>query len=57
MFEEFEMIVVCEMLVSAHVLLWGVASGERSNVDNVYGSRPLFDIILVRWLVCYVEGT
>lgn len=51
------MIVVCEMLVSAHVLLWGVASGERSNVDNVYGSRPLFDIILVRWLVCYVEGT
>ena len=51
LFDELQMVVICEVAEGVVSLLWGVACGVGSYVVDMYGDRPLLEIVFVCELV------
>ena len=51
LFEEFEVVVVREVVEGARALLWGSTSGIASYAVDVHGDRSLLEVVCVCELV------
>ena len=57
LFEELEVVVVCEVSKGPCARLWGVPGREGADIVNVHGDRPLLERVFPRQCVCVPEGT